>query len=65
MHDDWNPWNDWDSEGTPNGRYITLSEVIEANNCFFNGTPAPHTDAQITISMFIDLYNAYSNGEPM
>ncbi|MCM1987177.1 PKD domain-containing protein [Methanococcoides seepicolus] len=62
---DWNPWNDPDSEGTPDGTYVTLTEVIDAYNCFRNGTSAPRTGASIDLTKVIDLYNAFRNGTPM
>ncbi|NPE28733.1 PQQ-like beta-propeller repeat protein [Methanococcoides sp. SA1] len=62
---DWNPWNDEDSEGMPDGSYITISEVIEGYNCFKDGTPAPGTGEAITISIVVDMYNAFSDGTPM
>ncbi|MCM1987057.1 PQQ-binding-like beta-propeller repeat protein [Methanococcoides seepicolus] len=62
---DWNPWNDPDSEGLPDGTYITLTEVIDAYNCFRNGTPAPETGASINLTKVIDMYNAFRNGTPM
>ncbi|WP_052402881.1 outer membrane protein assembly factor BamB family protein [Methanococcoides methylutens] len=57
--EDWNPWNDPDSEGLPDGTYITLTEVIDAYNCFRNGEPAPETGASIDLTRVIDLYNAF------
>ncbi|NPE28726.1 PQQ-binding-like beta-propeller repeat protein [Methanococcoides sp. SA1] len=62
---DWNPWNDIGSEGAPNGTYITITEVIDAYNCFKNGTSAPGTDAAIDISIVIDIYNAFTDGTAM
>ncbi|MCM1987058.1 PQQ-binding-like beta-propeller repeat protein [Methanococcoides seepicolus] len=62
---DWNPWNNADSDGLPDGTYITLTEVIDAYNCFRNGTPAPETGASIDLTKVIDLYNAFRNGTPM
>ncbi|MCM1987631.1 PQQ-binding-like beta-propeller repeat protein [Methanococcoides seepicolus] len=62
---EWNPWNDPDSEGTPDGTYVTLTEVIDAYNCFRNGTPAPETGAAIDLTKVIDMYNAFRYGNPM
>lgn len=45
--DDWNPWNDEDSD---NGRYITLSELQEALHYWVNEFDAPVTGAEITIT---------------
>ncbi|KGK98122.1 hypothetical protein LI82_10360 [Methanococcoides methylutens] len=56
---DWNPWNDPDSEGMPDGTYITLTEVIDAYNCFRNGKPAPITGASIDLTKVIDMYNNF------
>ncbi|MCM1987050.1 PQQ-binding-like beta-propeller repeat protein [Methanococcoides seepicolus] len=63
--EDWNPWNDPDSEGLPDGTYITLSEVIDAYNCFRNGTPAPETGGSVDLSKVIDMYNAFRYTTPM
>ncbi|NPE28725.1 hypothetical protein HNV12_12305 [Methanococcoides sp. SA1] len=62
--EDWNPWDDPDSEGIPNGTYITISEVIDAYNCFNNTSPAP-TGVYVTISDVIDMYNSFKNSTPM
>jgi PKD repeat protein len=63
--DDWNPWNDWDSEGSPNGRYITIDEVIDAYNCYTNSIPAPRTGAYVTIDMVTAMHNAWRYSTPM
>lgn len=39
--DDWNPWNDYDSE---NGRYISLSEASDAVFYWQSGYPIPRTN---------------------
>ncbi|MCM1988014.1 PKD domain-containing protein [Methanococcoides seepicolus] len=66
---DWNPWNDIGSEGHgpngPDGTHITLTEVIDAYNCFRNGTPAPETGASIDLTKVIDMYNCFRYGNPM
>ncbi|KGK98124.1 hypothetical protein LI82_10370 [Methanococcoides methylutens] len=62
---DWNPWNDPDSEGLPDGTYITLTEVIDAYNCFRNGTPAPGTGSIIDLTKVIDMYNAFRYENPI
>ncbi|MCM1987638.1 PKD domain-containing protein [Methanococcoides seepicolus] len=62
---DWNPWNDEESEGLPDGTYVTLTEVIDAYNCFRNGTSAPRTGASIDLTKVIDMYNAFRYGNPM
>ncbi|WP_321431274.1 NosD domain-containing protein [uncultured Methanolobus sp.] len=62
---DWNPWNDFDSAGSPDGRYITIDEYNEAYTCHVNNTPAPKTGATIDIGRVIALYTAYYNNEPM
>ncbi|NPE28732.1 PQQ-binding-like beta-propeller repeat protein [Methanococcoides sp. SA1] len=59
---DWNPWNDLDSDGMPDGSYITISEVVEAYNCFKDGNSAPETGMAVSISMVIDIYNGFSSG---
>ncbi|NPE28734.1 PQQ-binding-like beta-propeller repeat protein [Methanococcoides sp. SA1] len=56
---DLNPWNDIESEGSPDGTYVTLTEVIDAYNCFRNGMPAPETGVAIDITIVIDMYDAY------
>jgi hypothetical protein len=62
---DWNPWNDLDSDGLPDGSYITLGEVTEAYNCYVNSMPAPETGASISLNIVLQLYNAYVNVTPM
>lgn len=62
---DWNPWNDPDSAGSPDGTYITVSEFIEAYNCYHSSSPAPETGASVDISRLIELYNAYRNSTPL
>jgi outer membrane protein assembly factor BamB len=59
---DWNPWNDVTST---NGRYITISEVIDAYNCWRYTDPAPGTDELISISKVIDAYNCWRYTEPI
>jgi hypothetical protein len=63
--DDWNPWNDWDSEGSPNGRYITIEEVTEAHNYWRFSNPASLTGAGVTSERVIAMYNAWRFSEPM
>ncbi|WP_052402888.1 outer membrane protein assembly factor BamB family protein [Methanococcoides methylutens] len=62
---DWNPWNDPDSEGLPDGTYITLTEVIDAYNCFRYETPVPESGTNIDFTTVIDMYNAFRYGNPM
>jgi hypothetical protein len=62
---DWNPWNDLDSAGHPDGSYITIGEVIDAYNCWRSTTPAPLTGATVSIDKVIDLYNAWRFTYPM
>jgi hypothetical protein len=62
---DWNPWNDPDSAGYPDGSYITIGEVIDAYNCWRSTTPAPLTGANVSIDKVIDLYNAWRFSNPM
>jgi PKD repeat protein/Mg-chelatase subunit ChlD len=63
--DDWNPWNDWDSEGDPNGRYITYEEVTTAQDYWESDDPAPRTGAYITTQRLFSIFNAWRSGEPM
>lgn len=63
--DDWNPWNDPNSAGSPDGRYIAIGEVIDAYNCWRYNEPAPITEAKITIGDVIDVYNAWRFTDPM
>lgn len=63
--EDWNPWNDIESKGIPDGSFTTLPEVISAYNCFRNGTPAPETGASISISMVIEMYNSFRHTTSM
>ena len=63
--DDWNPWNDWDSEGSPDGRYITSGEVIAAYNCVRYSTPAPRTGAQVETEQVTEMYDAWRFNNPM
>nr|WP_321498550.1 carboxypeptidase-like regulatory domain-containing protein [uncultured Methanolobus sp.] len=61
--EDWNPWNDTESEGIPDGSYITINEVIDAYNCFkAEESPA---GTLITINHVIDMYNAFKGETPM
>jgi parallel beta-helix repeat protein len=62
---DWNPWNDPDSAGSPDGTYITHGEVIEAYNCYVNSAPAPKTGISVSLNLVIRLYNAYASGTSM
>ncbi|SFM26414.1 outer membrane protein assembly factor BamB family protein [Methanolobus profundi] len=56
--DDWNPWNDEDSEGIPDGSYITIDEVIEAYNCW-RYDDVSDTGYDVSIDDVIEMYNAW------
>lgn len=58
---DWNPWNDLNSDGHPDGSYITISEVIYAYNCFKNGLLASVTGVNVCVSKVIGMYYAFQN----
>jgi PKD repeat protein len=60
--DDWNPWNDWDSD---EGAYITQTEVNEAMNCWQYETPAPNTSASINLGRLFAVITYYQNGTEM
>ncbi len=63
--DDWNPWNDEDSEGNPDGTYITIEEVVEAYNCWRFSNTAPETGMSVTIESVVEMYNAWRFNNPM
>jgi hypothetical protein len=62
---DWNPWNDPDSAGSPDGTYITIEEVIAAYNCWRFTSPAPGTGLNINIEDVIAMYNAWRFSDPI
>jgi hypothetical protein len=65
IFNDWNPWNDLDSEGSPDGRYITENEVNEAYSHLMSSTPVPITGAPMTATRLIEMYRAYVDQTPM
>ncbi len=62
---DWNPWNDVYSQGSPDGTYVTIGELIEAYNCYVDKQPAPLTGETVSIGKLIAVYNAYTDKTPM
>ena len=59
--DDWNPWNDWDSE---NGRYISNSEIQLATIKWKYQYPIPRTGEIVTNQRFQYLAICWRNGVP-
>ncbi|WP_406657119.1 PQQ-binding-like beta-propeller repeat protein [Methanolobus sp. ZRKC2] len=62
VDDDWNPWNDPESDGD---EMITFAEVMEAYNCFVNQTGAPKTGVDIDFATVMVMYNAFVSQTPM
>ncbi|MCM1987048.1 PKD domain-containing protein [Methanococcoides seepicolus] len=56
--DDWNPWNDPDSDS---GALITTPELQEAINCWLNDLPAPITGEFVTTSRYQMLAYYWTN----
>ncbi|WP_406657117.1 PQQ-binding-like beta-propeller repeat protein [Methanolobus sp. ZRKC2] len=54
--DDWNPWNDPDSDS---GEMITFAEVMEAYNSFVSQSGAPGTGEDIDFATVMVMYNAF------
>jgi hypothetical protein len=61
-HEDWNPWNDPDSEGDS---FITTSELQEATNCWVNDISAPITGDEVTTSRLQALVYYWTNDYSM
>ncbi|WP_406657116.1 PQQ-binding-like beta-propeller repeat protein [Methanolobus sp. ZRKC2] len=60
--DDWNPWNDPDSDS---GEMITFAEVMEAYNSFISQSGAPGTGEDIDFATVMVMYNAFVSQTPM
>ncbi|WP_321430211.1 hypothetical protein [uncultured Methanolobus sp.] len=60
--DDWNPWNDWDSE---NGRYISLDEVQDAMIYWQYSAPIPRTGHILSLSEIRTINSYWRYGQPM
>jgi hypothetical protein len=60
--DDWNPWNDPESD---NGYYIISDELQEAIACWLNDMDAPITGATVTTSRLQALISYWVNAIPM
>ena len=57
--EDWNPWNDSDSDG---GEKITTAELQEAIHCWLNDEPAPKTGAEITTERLQEVIHLWLQG---
>lgn len=57
--EDWNPWNDPDSDG---GEKITTPELQEAIHCWLNDEPAPKTGAEITTERLQEVIHLWLQG---
>ena len=55
---DWNPWNDPNSEG---GENITTAELQEAIHCWLNDLPAPKTNAEVTTERLQEIIHLWLN----
>lgn len=62
LMDDWNPWNDWDSE---DGRYISLSEIREATVYWKFSAPIPRTGHIISLSEMRTMIVYWKYSQPM
>jgi hypothetical protein len=62
LRDDWNPWNDRDSE---DGAKISSREIQAAVKCWLNESPAPRTGAEITDSRKDALVDYWVNDSEM
>ena len=60
--DDWNPWNDWDSE---NGRYISNDEILDAIYYWQNYLAIPQTNHIISSDEIMDIVYYWQNNYPM
>jgi outer membrane protein assembly factor BamB/nitrous oxidase accessory protein NosD len=59
---DWNTWNDEDSD---EGRYITLTELQEAVNCWLKDIPAPRTGEIVSLPRMQALVHFWVNNLEM